>query len=86
MGFFKMALLFHNRTYTLAGGGLERMYLQMRQLRRFYRFPSSGGTRNRRLLIEKCLMGWEENRWKAFTGGLLALAEDIRKEAGKGGS
>ena len=83
MDFFKKAVLFHNRTYTLAGGGLERMYLQMRQLRRFYRFPSSRGPRSRRLLIEKCLMGWEENRWGAFTGGLLALAEDIRKEAGK---
>ena len=80
-GFFKKAVLFHNGTYTIAGGGLERMYLQLRQLERCFKFEGwSGRGRALRTVLEPCLIAWEENRWDAFTAGLLHLAELLRDE------
>ena len=81
MDFFKKAVLFHNRTYTVAGGGVDLFYLQVKQLERYYKFHSPTGTRNIRIQLDNCLRGWEENRWDAFTEGLLQLAEWMRARA-----
>jgi hypothetical protein len=79
--FFKKALLFFNGTYTIAGGGLDPMYLQMRQLERYYRFERWASARGVRAPLEACLIGWEENRWDVFTAGVLRVAELIRDSA-----
>jgi hypothetical protein len=79
--FFKKALLFFNGTYTIAGGGLDPMYSQMRQLERYYRFEHWASGRLVRAPLEACLIGWEENRWSAFTEGVLRAAELIRGDA-----
>lgn len=77
-GFFKKAVLFHNRTYTQAGGGLEHMFLQLRQLHRFYKFNPKKESLSQKL-VAATILNWEENRWSEFTEGLLALAEIMRK-------
>lgn len=82
--FFKKAVLFHNRTYTVAGGGVDRFYLQVKQLERFYKFSSSVGARKIRSQLDLCVRGWEENRWDAFTEGLLHLAEIFRRQSEAG--
>lgn len=79
--FFKKALLFFNGTYTIAGGGLDPIYLQLRQLERYYRFEHWASARGVRAPLEACLIGWEENRWDAFTAGVLRVAELIRDSA-----
>lgn len=79
--FFKKAILFHNRTYTVAGGGVDRIYLQVKQLERLYKFSSAVGPRSIHSQLALCLRGWEENRWETFTEGLLQLAETLRKES-----
>ena len=79
--FFKKALLFFNGTYTIAGGGLDGMYLQLRQLERYYRFEHWATGRGVRGPLEASLIGWEENRWDAFTAGVLRVAELIRDSA-----
>ncbi len=76
--FFKKAVLFHNRTYTVAGGGVDRIYMQVKQLERFYKFEPAGGERLVRERLEACQRGWDENRWDTFTEELLALAERLR--------
>ncbi|MCZ6556677.1 MAG: hypothetical protein O7A69_02740 [SAR324 cluster bacterium] len=80
MDFFKKAVLFHNRTYTVAGGGVDRIYLQVKQLERLYKFQPTGGSRVLRHQIQACQQGWDENRWETFTEALLGLAERIRAE------
>ena len=82
--FFKKAVLFHNRTYTVAGGGVERFYLQVKQLERFYKFSPPVGSRKLMHQLASCLRGWEENRWDAFTEGLLNLAETLRPQSQSG--
>ena len=82
---FKKAILFHNRTYTVAGGGVDRFYLQMKQLERFHKFHSPGGMHDFRAEVEMSLRGWEESRWDAFTEGLLRLAESLRQNSEAGG-
>jgi len=84
MDYFKKAVLFHNRTYTADGGGLDAMYLQVRQLERFYKFHSSAHLRPLRAWIEDCLRAWDENRWDAFTEGLLTIGGFLRGEAERG--
>lgn len=79
--FFKKAVLFFNGTYTIAGGGLDPIYLQLRQLERYYRFEHWASARGVRAPLEACLIGWEENRWDAFTAGVLRVAELIRDSA-----
>jgi hypothetical protein len=79
--FFKKALLFFNGTYTIAGGGLDPMYMQMRQLERYYRFEHWASARSIRAPLEGCLIGWEENRWDAFTAGMLDVAEQLKSGA-----
>ncbi len=87
IGFFKKAVLFHNGTYTVAGGGLDVMYLQLRQLERFARFERWGGwSRPLRVPLEASLIAWEENRWDGFTESLLQVAEHFRREAEEGDS
>jgi hypothetical protein len=78
---FKKAILFDNGTYTIGGGGIDAMFLQVRQLERYYRFQ--GGSAARRLLatIDATILGWEENKWKVFTGGLVQIAERLREQA-----
>jgi hypothetical protein len=81
-GFFKKAVLFHNGTYTIAGGGLDGMYLQLRQLERYAKFEHwSGWARSLRVPLLMSLIGWEENRWDACTEGLLGVADLFRKRA-----
>jgi len=77
--FFKKAILFDNGTYTVEGGGLDGMYLQVRQLERFLRFQ--GGAPARRVLanVDACAIAWEENRHKVFTRELVKLAERLRE-------
>ena len=77
--FFKKAVLFHNRTYTVAGGGVDMMYLQLRQLERYFKFRPGGGHRAIQLLVHAGTRAWEENRWGAFTQNLLDLAELLRE-------
>jgi len=85
VGFFKKAVLFHNGTYTVAGGGLDLMYLQLRQLERFAKFERWGDwTRSLRTPLLASLIGWEENRWDACTEGLLQVADQFRKRAEEG--
>jgi hypothetical protein len=82
MGFFKKAVLFHNGTYTVAGGGLDTMYLQLRQLERLCKFERwNDWARPLRTPLLRCLTGWEENRWDACTEGLLEVADHFRKRA-----
>jgi hypothetical protein len=82
VGFFKKAVLFHNGTYTRAGGGLDLMYLQLRQLERLAKFERWGDwTRNLRAPLQASLIGWEENRWDACTEALLQVADQFRKRA-----
>jgi len=76
--FFKKALLFFNGTFTIAGGGLDLMYMQMRQLERYYRFEHWTSARDIRSPLEASLIGWEENRWDTFTAGVLRVAELLR--------
>jgi len=79
--FFKKALLFFNGTYTIAGGGIDPMYLQIRQLERYYRFENWGSARGVRGPLEASIIAWEENRWHAFTAGVLRVAELVRGDA-----
>lgn len=80
-GFFKKAVLFHNGTYTIAGGGIDRMYLQLRQLERYYKFDGWGGIgRIMRPLLDETFIAWEENKWREFTEGLLQVATVLRDE------
>ena len=82
IGFFKRAMLFHNGTYTVAGGGLDGMYLQLRQLERYAKFEHwNGWARALRPPLLQSLTGWEENRWDACTEGLLQVADQFRKRA-----
>jgi hypothetical protein len=82
IGFFKRAMLFHNGTYTVAGGGLDVMYLQLRQLERLCKFERWGDwARPLRTPLLQALTGWEENRWDACTEGLLQVADQFRKRA-----
>jgi len=76
--FFKKALLFNNGTYTVAGGGMDMMYLQVRQLERYYKFHFPGSAIDARILLDNCQQGWEENKVDKFTEGLLKLAEHLR--------
>jgi hypothetical protein len=76
--FFKKAVLFANGTYTVAGGGIDPMYLQLRQLERYYKFEYWATGRAFRQPLERCLLHWEENRWDGFTATLLELAERMR--------
>lgn len=82
MDFFKKAVLFHNRTYTVQGGGVDLMYLQVRQLERFCKFKTTGATRELRLLVTACIRGWEENRQSDFTDYLLRIAKYLRAREG----
>ncbi len=85
--FFKKAVLFHNRTYTVAGGGVDRIYLQAVQLERYYKFHLRQGTfRAVRLRIGDCLRRWEENKWEGFTEALLNLAGFLRDRPREGAS
>jgi hypothetical protein len=84
--FFKKAVLFHNRTYTVAGGGIDMAYLQVNQLTRYYKFNSPAGSRVIRQHIALCQKRWEENRWDAFTEELLSLAERLRAGPPAGGT
>jgi hypothetical protein len=79
--FFKKALLFFNGTYTIAGGGLDPMYQQLRQLERYYRFDLWASARGVRGALEAALIAWEENRWREFTAGVLRVAELVRGDA-----
>jgi hypothetical protein len=79
--FFKKAVLFFNGTYTIAGGGLDLMYLQLRQLERYYRFDQWAAARDVRGPLEAALIAWEENRWREFTAGVLRVAELVRGDA-----
>ncbi|MFI5399657.1 MAG: hypothetical protein ACHQZQ_01220, partial [SAR324 cluster bacterium] len=79
--FFKKALLFFNGTYTIAGGGLDPMYRQLRQLERYYRFELWASARDVRAPLQACLIAWEENRWREFTAGVLRVAELVRGDA-----
>lgn len=81
MDFFKKAILFHNGTYTREGGGLDTMFLQVRQLERFFRFHQGGIARRLRGLISECVIAWEENRLPAFTAGLVRIASQFRGQA-----
>ena len=76
--------MFHNRTYTVDGGGADAMYMQVRQLERYHRFQLGSGTRPLKGLIDECLRGWEENRWSAFTEGLLRIGAALRAQARSG--
>ena len=81
-GFFKKAVLFHNHTYTVAGGGLDLMYVQLRQLERLCKFERwSGWARPVRAPLEASLIAWDENRWVGFTEGLLQVAVIFRRNA-----
>jgi hypothetical protein len=79
--FFKKALLFFNGTYTVEGGGLDPMYLQMRQLERYFKFQHWAGGRPVRAPLEACHLAWEQNRRDAFTEGIMQVAEVLRGEA-----
>lgn len=83
LDFFKKAVLFHNRTYTVAGGGVDMMFLQISQLERYYKFQSPTGSRAIRQNIAVCLLRWEENRLVEFTEELLRLAEVLRAETSR---
>ena len=78
--FFKRALLFANGTYTVAGGSVDPMYLQLRQMERYFRFEQWNSARGLRDPLERCLVHWEENRWDGFTGAILELAGQMRPE------
>jgi hypothetical protein len=78
--FFKKALLFANGTYTVAGGSVDPMYLQLRQMERFFRFEHWASVRGLREPLDRCLVHWEGNRWDGFTGGMLELAARMRPE------
>ncbi|MBI3994250.1 MAG: hypothetical protein HY342_13330 [Candidatus Lambdaproteobacteria bacterium] len=82
MGFFKKALLFHNRTYTEAGGGPDMMFQQLQQFMRYGRFHPNALKRPVRAALDEALRGWEENRWDTFTESMLRLAELLRNETG----
>ncbi len=86
LDFFKKAVLFHNRTYTVAGGGVDMVFLQVCQLERYFRFHSPTGTRTIRQIIAMCQRRWEENRWEAFTEELLRLAETFRAKGPPAGN
>jgi hypothetical protein len=77
--FFKKAILFDNGTYTIDGGGIDTMFLQVRQLERYFRFQGGPAARRALATIEACTIGWEENRWKGFTRGLVQIAERLRE-------
>lgn len=77
---FKQAILFHNGTYTREGGGLDRMYLRVRQLQRFCRFQQSAEARRIRGPADDAVIAWDENRWHGFTGALVGLAGLLRHE------
>lgn len=80
-GLFKKAVLFHNRTYSAFGGGLDEMFLQMRQLERLCKFMRWGEwARPLRTPVDRAILAWEENRWEGFTEGLLEVAGLLREE------
>lgn len=85
MDFFKKAIMFANGTYTIAGGGIDPMYLQLRQLERYYKFEHWATGRAYRQPLERCLLHWEENRWDGFKDSLLELAERMRTGIGQAG-
>lgn len=78
--FFKKAILFDNGTYGVAGGGQETMYLQVRQLERYYRFHRGPEARRLTGPLSDCAVAWEENCWPQFTAGLVELASRLRRE------
>jgi hypothetical protein len=80
--FFKKAVLFSNGTYTVAGGGIDPLYLQLRQLERYFKFEHWATGRAYRQPLERCLLHWEENRWDGFKTSLLELAERVRAGGG----
>jgi hypothetical protein len=57
------------------------MYLQLRQLERYYKFEYWATGRAFRQPLERSLLHWEENRWDGFTSTLLELAERVRAGA-----
>ena len=79
--YFKKAILFDNGTYTPGGGGIDTMFLQVRQLERFFRYQGGPIARRGLATIEACTIGWEENRRKVFTHGLVEIAERLREFA-----
>ena len=84
VGFFRKAVLFHNRTYTEAGGGPDLMFQQLQQFVRYGRFHPNALKRPVRAALDEAIRGWEENRWDAFTESMLRLADLLRNEAGAG--
>ncbi|HEX7926264.1 MAG TPA: hypothetical protein VF678_01655 [bacterium] len=82
MDFFKKAVMFANGTYTVAGGGIDPLYLQLRQLERYFKFEMWANGRPFRQPLERCLLHWEENRWDGFKVALLELAERVRATVG----
>jgi hypothetical protein len=79
--FFKKAILFDNGTYTIKGGGIDGIYLQVRQLERYLRYQSGAPARRVLSSVDACSIAWEENRHKVFTRELVKIAEKLR-EAG----
>ncbi|MDH4246436.1 MAG: hypothetical protein OEW39_01310 [Deltaproteobacteria bacterium] len=77
-GFFKKAVLFQNNTYTVAGGGLDRVFLELKQLERLLKFDNWNGLAKAKPLLETCFIAWEENRWRGFTEALMMLATYLR--------
>jgi hypothetical protein len=80
--FFKKAILFDNGTYTIEGGGMDGIYLQVRQLERYFRFQGGGPARRVLSTVDACAVAWEENRHKAFTRELVKIAERLREVQG----
>jgi hypothetical protein len=76
--FFKKAILFDNGTYTVSGGGMDTMLLEVRQLERYFRFESGPLARRTLAAIDACTIAWEQNQRAQFTGGLIKIAECLR--------
>ena len=76
--FFKKAILFDNGTYTVSGGGIDTMFLQVRQLERYFRFENSALSRRTLAAIDACTIAWDENKRNLFTRGLIKIAECLR--------
>ncbi|MDH4225525.1 MAG: hypothetical protein OEW12_07745 [Deltaproteobacteria bacterium] len=77
--FYKKAMLFHNETYSVDGGGVGDMYLMLRQLERHFKFQLTNASRLTQGMIMACLVAWDENRAREFTRGMLRLAEHLRE-------
>jgi hypothetical protein len=77
--FFKKAILFDNGTYTVKGGGIDIVYLQVRQLERYLRYQSGAAARRVLSAVDTCTIAWEENRHRAFTRELVKIAERLRE-------